>query len=91
MRRNAKEFAVGDRIFIAFLQKLGLLDNLTGIREKLHPITGQGDSLGIADKDLNAHFIFQISHCIGETWLSDKELLGCLIHGASFDDFDNIM
>ena len=30
LRRNAKEFAVGDRVFIAFLQKLGLLDNLTG-------------------------------------------------------------
>ena len=30
LRRNAKEFAVGDRIFITFLQKLSLLDNLTG-------------------------------------------------------------
>ena len=82
---------MGDRIFIAFFQKLGLLDNLTGIGEKLHAITGQGDTLGIADKDFNAHFIFQISHSIGKTRLSDKELFGCLIHGAGFDDFDNIM
>ena len=79
------------RVLIALLQQGSLIEHLTSVGEEFRAIHGQRDSLGRAGEDLDAQLVLEFLHRGTQRRLRHVQLVRGFVHGAAFDDFDDVL